>query len=226
VGPLARRVRVRGYRGHACPGVDEQAWAEGFATALHSPAGRTWRQHLDSWRQGNELAHEIAFRRRAHRFDGHRFTLCCPVPLPDPGGLADVAADVAAERLEHSGAERAKLAYEQARQASASAGGHWRQVRRIMAALAVMATAAVAASDQRVTALAPAVATRRMVVAGARHAAPESRTGRRRPDRPRTTPRHRRPGWRTLAGRWLRDAVRPRGGGAHRAARGPLRAAA
>ena len=58
------------------------------------------------------------------RWDGRQFTLCCPLPVPDPAGLAAVAADVAAEDLEYSGAARARGCLAGAR-ALAAGGGRW-----------------------------------------------------------------------------------------------------
>jgi hypothetical protein len=202
----------------AVPRVRGQAWAEGFTVALGARERRTWRDYADSWRQGNELAHEIVARTVGQRWNGDHFAVRRPLLVPDPAALSDIAGHVAAEQLKYSGAERARTAAEQARYASASTGGSWREMRRIMAALAVMATAAVAASDHRVTALAPAVAGRRIVVADGRHVLTPGRPGRRRPNRSRPRGRHRRTGWRTLAGRWfwLARADHP----------GPLRAAA
>jgi hypothetical protein len=208
------------------PRVAGEAWAEGFGVALHSQSGRTWRQHLDSWRQGNELAHEIVCRRHGQRWDGKRLTLCCPFVLPDPAALSDLANQVAQEQLAYSGAARAQAAFDQARQAAATPGGHWRALRRIGPAVAVMATAAVAADSHRVTGLAPLVATRRVVVAEGRHVATPGHPGRPRAGRIRTPGRHARPRWRSRAARWIRDVIRWHERGAHRADRWPLRAAA
>lgn len=208
------------------PRVAGEAWREGFGTALHSQSGRTWRQHLDEWNQGNQLAYEIVYRRHGQRWDGARFTLCCPFVLPDPAALSNLANQVAAEQLEYSPALRAQAAFEQARQSSATPGGHWRQLCRIGPAVAVMATAAVAADSHRVAGLAPLVQTRRIVVVEGRHAAAPGHPGRPRSDRSRLPARHSRPRWRSRATRWIRDAVRWRERGAHRAARWPRRAAA
>jgi hypothetical protein len=208
------------------PRVSAEAWREGFGTGLHSQSGRTWRHALDSWRQGNDIAHEIVCRRRGQRWDGKRLTLCCPFLVPDPAALAAVAADVAAEELAYSGAARAQAAAELARQSGATPGWRWRQLRRIGPAAAVMATAAVAADSHRVAGLAPLVATRRIVVAEGRHAAPAGRPGQPRSSRPQPPGRHACPRWRSRAARWIRDAIRWRDAGAHRAAGGPLRNAA
>lgn len=172
------------------PAVRGQAWREGFDVALHSQSGRTWRQDLPEWRQGNEVASEIVWRRHGQRWDGERLTLCCPFVVPDPAALSDVANQVAAEQLEYSGAARAQAAFEQARQSAATPGGHWRQWRRILSAATAMATAAVAADNHRVTALAPLVATRRIVVIEGRHAAPAGHSRQPGPDRFRTPGRH------------------------------------
>ena len=234
------------------PRVRGQAWREGFDVALHSGSGHTWRQHLDEWNQGNQLAHEIVYRRHGRRWDGEIFTLCCPFAVPDPPALAAVAADVAAEDLEYSGAARAEAAWRQRATAVATAGGRWRIVagalygagpdraadlagrggrirsaaRRAIAAAAVMATAAVAADSHRVTDLAPAVAPRRIVVVEGRHAAGPDHPGRPRSGRPSPPGRHARPRWRTAVARWLRDVIGWREAGAHRATGGPLRSAA
>jgi hypothetical protein len=172
--------------------------------------------------------------------------------VPDPPALAEVAADVAAEDLEYSGAARAEAAWLQQATAVATAGGRWRTVagalygagsgnaadlagrggrirsagRRAVAAAAVMATAAVAADSQRVTGLADAVAARRIVVVEGRHAAGPDHPGRPRSDSRRPPGRHARRTWRTAAARWLRDAIGWREAGAHRAGGGPLRSAA
>jgi hypothetical protein len=201
------------------PRVHGQAWREGFDAGFCCPSARTWRQHLDSWRQGNEVAHEIVYRRHGQAWDGSKFTLLRPLLVPDPAGLSNLVNELAEEQLEWSAAARAQAAAEQARQSAATSGRNWCALRRILSAAAVMATAAVAADDQRVTALADVVATRRIVVIEGRHAATPDHPGRRRPDRSRPAPRHARPRWRSLVARWLRDAI-PRTAG------GPLRAAA
>jgi hypothetical protein len=234
------------------PRVRGEAWREGFDVALGRRSAVTWRQALDSWRLGNEVAHEIVYRRHGQRWDGHRFSLCCPFLVPDPPALAAVAADVAAEALEYSGAARAEAEWRQQSTAAATAGARWRTVsgalraagpdsaadlagcggrirsatRRAVAAAAVMSTAAVAADNHRVAGLAPLVATRRIVVVEGRHVATPGHPGRPRSDRSRPAGRHACPRWRSRAARWIRDAIRWHERGAHRADRWPLRAAA
>ena len=208
------------------PRVRAEAWTEGFTVALGGHPARTWRQHLDSWRQGNEVAHEIVWRRYGQRWDGRQFTLCCPFALPDPAALSALAARLDAERLAGVLQWQAARAAEQGGQPAAAAGRNWRALRRIGPAAALMATAAVAAGSQRVTALAPLVATRRIVVAQARHAAAAGRPGQPPSDRRQPPGRHARPRWRTAVARWLRDVIRWREAGAHRGAGGPLRTAA
>jgi hypothetical protein len=208
------------------PRVRSEAWREGFDTGLGAAVRRTWRQHLDSWRQGNDVAHEIVHRRHGQRWDGERFTLCCPFALPDPAALSNLASYVAQEQLEYSGPARAQAAFEQARQAAARPGWHWRQLGQIGPAVAVMSAAAVDARCHRVAELAPLVATRRIVVSEGRHVAAPGHPGQPRSDRSRPAGRHVRPRWRLLVGRWLRDAIRWRERGAHRAGRWALRAAA
>jgi len=190
----------------AVPAVAGQAWAEGFTVALDSRSPRTWRQHLGAWRRGNETGAEVVARRRGQRWDGGRFTVCCPFVLPSPPALATVAAEVVAGEL------RFML--------EAQATGRVRVAawRRILAAAGVMAAATVAAGNHRVTGLGPVVASRRAVVAQARHAPPGRPSGQPLAGRRQPPGRHARTGWRILAGRWLRDAVRRRDGGALRAA--------
>jgi hypothetical protein len=157
----------------AVPRVRGQAWREGFDTGLCRPSSPTWRQHLDDWHEGNQVAHEIGYRRHGQAWDGRKFSLRRPFLVPDPPGLAAVAAAVAAEDLEYSGAARAEAAWRQRATAVATAGARWRAVigalygagpgnaadldgrhgrfrsagRRAVAAAAVMATAAVAADN-------------------------------------------------------------------------------
>lgn len=234
------------------PRVRGQAWAEGFAVALCSPSPATWRQHLDEWHEGNALAHEIAYRCRGQAWDGRKFILLRPLAVPDPAGLAAVSEAVAAEDLRYSAAARAEAAWRQRATGVAAAGGRWRTVvaalygashgsaadlashgrrfrlagRRMVAAAAVMATAAVAADNHRVTDLAPLVATRPAVAIAGRHVATPGRPAQRRPSRSRPPGRHVRPRWRTAAARWLRDAIGWREAGAHRGTGGPLGTAA
>jgi hypothetical protein len=146
------------------PRVRGQAWREGFDTGLCRPSSPTWRQHLDDWHEGNQLAHEIVYRRHGQAWDGAKFSLRRPLLVPDPAGLAAVAADVVAEDLVYSGAARA--------QAAAEPGGRWRVLARVGPAVAVMAAAALDARCQRVAELAPLVATRPAVAAQGRHATP------------------------------------------------------
>ena len=171
----------------AVPGVAGQAWAEGFTVALDSRSPRTWRQHLGAWRRGNETGAEVVARRRGQRWDGGRFTVCCPFVLPSPPALATVAAEVVAGEL------RFML--------EAQATGRVRVAawRRILAAAAAVAAAAVAAGNHRVTGLGPVVASRRAVVAQARHAAPGRTSGQPPVNRERPVPRHARPAGRAVA---------------------------
>jgi hypothetical protein len=236
----------------AVPRVRGQAWREGFGTGLCRPSRPTWRQHLGEWHEGNQLAHEIVYRRRGQAWDGRKFSLRRPLAVPDPPGLAAVAAAVAAEDLAYSGAARAEARWRQQPTAAPTAGARWRTAvgalygagpdraadlggcgvrirsagRRAVAAAAVMATAAVAADNHRVTTLADAVAPRRIVVIEGRHAATPGHPGRPRSDGRRPAGRHARTRWRSLAARWLRDAIGWREAGAHRTTNGPLRTAA
>jgi hypothetical protein len=202
----------------ATTGVRERAWAAGFDLGLGRYGGHFWLSHLDAYDAGNEVAREVV-PVAGWRRDGRRLTLRRPFVLPDPAGLANLVAELAEEQLIYSGAARAEAAFEQARQSGASAGGHWRQLRRIGPAAALMATALVAADSQRVTALADAVAPRRIVVSEGRHAATPDHPGRPRSGRSQPRGRHARTRWRSLAARWLR-------GGIPRTTGGPLRTAA
>jgi hypothetical protein len=219
------------------PRVRAEAWAEGFTVALGGHPARTWRQHLDSWRQGNEVAHEIVYRRRGQAWDGRKFTLRRPLLVPDPASLSALAAQVAQEQLNWPAAARAQAAAErrsdssgtacaptatagltcaddctgagpapgagtaggQRATRSATGGAGWRALRRIGPAVAVMATAAVAAGSQRVTALADVVATRRIVVIEGRHAATAGHPGRLPVNHSRPPGRHARTEWRAVA---------------------------
>ena len=44
----------------ATSGMRRRAWLEGFAVALGDLPARSQLDHLDEWRQGNELAGELA----------------------------------------------------------------------------------------------------------------------------------------------------------------------
>jgi len=98
---IARALATRRHR--------EQAWAEGFAVGLGGTV-RTWRDLLDEWRAGNEVAHELKFRHhdrtavraRLHpaRTEGQALDAARRkgvLAVPPAAGLADVADEMAAE---------------------------------------------------------------------------------------------------------------------------------
>jgi hypothetical protein len=215
------------------PRAHGQAWAGGFDTALdrgvrHRP-GRHRPPHLENistagaratrWRSRSSTAGTGSVgRAQVHPL--------LPFVLPDSATLSDLVADVAEEQLEYSGAARAEVAFEQARQAAARPGRHRWHLRRIDGAVALMATATVDARNHRVTAPADVVDPWRVVVIEGRHAATPGHPGRPRSDGRQRSGRHARPRWRSLAARWLRDAIGWREAGAHRTTNGPLRTAA
>lgn len=181
------------------PGVRGQAWREGFDVALGARSARTWRDHVGEWRQGNEVAAEIVWRRHGQRWDGRRLTLCCPFVLPDPAALSNVASGLAGEQLTRALEWQAATAADQGRHPAARHGWRGRRWRRIWPAVAVMATAAVAADSHRVTALADAAGVRRIAGADGRHAGAGTGHGRGQPDRRQPPGRHARPAWRAVA---------------------------
>jgi hypothetical protein len=79
----------------ATAGMRERAWAAGFALALGRHENHFWASHAAEYRSGNEVAHELRYRRR----DLHVNGVCCPFALPDPAALAALSAEVAAEEL-------------------------------------------------------------------------------------------------------------------------------